>query len=141
MRSLCCLRPGVAGVSERIRVRSIVGRFLEHSRAWYFRNGGNDEVYIGSAGLMPRNLDRRVEVMVPVKDAGLRRACSRFCVCALQTTSRRASFAQTAVTFVRVRTGDRLLDAQLALMREVSPRYLVLVHDTPRGEQRVEAAE
>jgi polyphosphate kinase len=58
-------------VSERIRVVSIVGRFLEHSRAWYFRNGGEGEVWIGSADLMPRNFDRRVEVVVPLKDPAL----------------------------------------------------------------------
>ncbi len=71
VRGICCLTPGVAGVSERIRVVSIVGRFLEHSRAWYFRNGGEGEVWIGSADLMPRNFDRRVEVVVPLKDPAL----------------------------------------------------------------------
>jgi polyphosphate kinase len=60
-------------VSERIRVRSVVSRFLEHSRIWYFHNGGRQEVYLGSAALMPRNLDRRVEVMAPLKDRSLRR--------------------------------------------------------------------
>src|SRR5215470_17183161 len=69
VRGICALRPGVRGVSDRIKVRSIVGRFLEHSRIYYFANGGDEEVYIGSADWMPRNLYERVEVLTPLKDA------------------------------------------------------------------------
>src|SRR4051812_2797557 len=67
VRGICCLRPGLRGVSSRIRVISVVGRFLEHSRVWQFRNGGDDEFYIGSADWMPRNFLRRVEAVAPVE--------------------------------------------------------------------------
>ena len=72
VRGICCLVPGVPGVSDNICVRSIVGRYLEHSRAFIFRNGGNEEVYLASADMMPRNLNRRVELMFPVEEPALR---------------------------------------------------------------------
>lgn len=74
IRGICCLRPGVPGVSDRIRVISIIGRFLEHSRAFCFLNDGNEEVYIGSADWMPRNLERRIEAVTPVEEPAHRTA-------------------------------------------------------------------
>jgi polyphosphate kinase len=72
IRGMCCLRPGIPDRSEHVHVRSIVGPFLEHSRIYYFRNGGDEEVYMGSADLMQRNLDRRVEQVYPLEDPDLR---------------------------------------------------------------------
>jgi len=71
IRGICCLRPGMEGISENIRVISVIGRFLEHSRIFYFGNDGDEEIYIGSADWMPRNLDRRVEAITPIEDPKL----------------------------------------------------------------------
>jgi len=73
VRGICMLRPGIPGLSENITVRSVVGRFLEHSRIFYFANGGNDELYVGSADLMSRNLKHRIEVVAPVTDQDSKR--------------------------------------------------------------------
>ena len=71
VRGLCCLRPRVPGVSDRIRVSSVIGRFLEHTRIYYFRNGGKEEIYLGSADLMLRNLNHRIEIVFPVESPSL----------------------------------------------------------------------
>jgi polyphosphate kinase len=74
VRGTCCIRPGLPGVSDNITVTSVVGRFLEHPRIYYFYNNGDEEMLLGSADLMPRNLDRRVETLFPVEDAHLLQA-------------------------------------------------------------------
>jgi polyphosphate kinase len=118
VRGVCCLRPGVAGLSHTIRVRSIVGRFLEHSRIYYFGNGGNDEVYLGSADLMSRNLDRRVEVMFPIRSPQVRaRLRDEILVNYLRDTEN-AHELQTDGTYVRP-NGDRsAFDSQAWFMAQ-----------------------
>jgi polyphosphate kinase len=114
VRGVCCLRPGVPGVSERIRVLSIVGRFLEHARIFYFRNGGAEEVYLGSADLMPRNLDHRVEVVFPLADPALRRQV-RDGILAVEladTVKARELLPDGTYTRVRPAPGAEPLDSQ-----------------------------
>ena len=84
IRGICCLVPGLTGMSEHIRVISIIGRFLEHSRVAFFANAGNPEYYIGSADWMPRNFDRRVEVMTPIEDPGLHKGLEAVLATCLQ---------------------------------------------------------
>jgi polyphosphate kinase len=101
VRGLCCLRPGIPGISDQITVRSIVGRFLEHSRLYYFENGGAPEVYLGSADLMERNLDRRVEVLCPVTDPALKQMLRDSVLEVLLRDTERAWVLQTDGLYVR----------------------------------------
>ncbi len=101
VRGVCCLRPGIPGISDRIRVRSIVGRFLEHSRLYAFANGGDEEMYIGSADLMERNLDRRVEVLCPIRDASIREHLKQVVIDAWQSDTDRAMELQSDGSYVR----------------------------------------
>jgi polyphosphate kinase len=119
VRGMCILRPGVAGVSDNIRVRSIVGRFLEHPRIFHFENDGDPVVLIGSADLMRRNLDRRVEVLAPVIDP-VHRAYLRQVV--LQTylddnVKAREMHADGTYTRVVPAEGAPRIDAQARLLR------------------------
>jgi polyphosphate kinase len=124
VRGICCLRPGVPGASENIHVRSIVGRFLEHSRIFWFRNGGREEVYLGSADLMRRNLDRRVEVVFPVQDAELLRHLRDDVLQGFLDDNVRARVMQPDGSYLRLRAaeGQPALDSQLAPLLARLPR-------------------
>ena len=122
MRGICCLRPGVLGLSENIRVTSIVGRFLEHSRIYYFRNGGNEDIYLGSADLMPRNLDRRVEILFPIQDPRLIRQLRDLVLATYLADNFRARVMQPDGTYLRAQPepGSAPLDSQANLLNRVS---------------------
>jgi polyphosphate kinase len=111
-RGICCLRPGVPGLSENIRVISIVGRFLEHSRIYYFHNGGHEEVYLGSADLMGRNLNHRVELVFPVENKRLLARLRDEILATYLTDNRNARAMQTDGTYVWDRTGEPAVDSQ-----------------------------
>jgi polyphosphate kinase len=106
IRGICCLRPGVEGVSETIRVRSLVGRFLEHSRVYYFRNGGEEEILLGSADMMQRNLDHRVETLFPIEDSVLREAILERLLKSELADTVNARELMSDGTYVRVRPAE-----------------------------------
>ncbi|MCX7027714.1 MAG: polyphosphate kinase 1 [Spirochaetes bacterium] len=87
VRGVCTILPGIPGLSESIEVRSVVGRYLEHARIFRFGNGGNEEIYLASADWLPRNLERRVELMFPILDERLRRDCGKILECYFQDTA------------------------------------------------------
>jgi len=118
VRGICCLRPGVKGVSENIRVTSIVGRFLEHSRIFYFRNAGEEEIYLGSADLMPRNINRRVEVLFPVQSPSMIRYLHDEVLLTYLSDNTRARRMLSDGSYERLkpRPKDKPVDSQAALM-------------------------
>jgi len=117
VRGLCCLRPGIAGVSENIRVVSIVGRFLEHARIYYFKNGGDEEVLLGSSDMMPRNLEKRVEVLFSVPDPAIRSSILRILEIHLKDNVK-ARLLLPDGTYKRIKPqpGEEILDSQLWLI-------------------------
>ncbi len=122
VRGTCCLRPGVPGVSDRIRVRSVVGRFLEHSRVYFFRHGGANDLYLGSADWMQRNLDRRIEAIFPVEDERLgRKVHAVLDVLLRDNVKARELGADGIYRRVRRAPGQNRLDAQQRLL-ELSER-------------------
>jgi polyphosphate kinase len=119
VRGMCVLRPGIAGVSETIRVRSIVGRFLEHSRIFSFTNAGEREIYIGSADWMGRNLDRRVETVVPVLDPDIGDAIERDILDLMMADNVKSRILHSDGTYERrgVLPGEKRVDAQQTMLR------------------------
>jgi len=119
VRDICRLRPGLDGISENVRVHSIVGRFLEHSRVFYFQNGGDPEYYIGSADWMTRNLDYRVEAVTPIEDLDLRRQLRFNLELLLRDNRRRWTMnADGSYDQQRPAEGDPVVDTQAVLMEE-----------------------
>lgn len=117
VRGICCLRPGVPGVSENITVTSVVGRFLEHPRIYYFRNGGEEEILLGSADLMPRNLDRRVEQIFPVEVPDVKEAVWRILDVHLRDTVKaRRLLPDGSYERVQPQPGEEPFNAQVWLV-------------------------
>lgn len=114
-RGICCLRPGIPGVSDTIHVRSIVGRFLEHSRVYYFENGGDPVIYLGSADLMERNLDRRVETLCPVLDPDIARFIRETILDAYLFDTERATVLRPDGSYEPAAAGSASVDAQQLL--------------------------
>ncbi len=118
-RGICCLRPGLPGVSENIRVISVVGRFLEHSRIFYFRNRGEEEIYIGSADLMPRNINRRVETLFPIEKPALIRQIRDRILSVYLSDNAKARRMRKDGTYERVakKEGEKAVNAQSYLLK------------------------
>jgi len=117
VRGMCCLRAGVPGVSQNIRVRSVVGRFLEHSRVYWFLNDGEPDVYLASADLMERNLERRVETCFPVEGKKLRQRIRR--ELDLYLTDNHSAWVQQpdgAYTLLQPLSGQPVRDVQTQLL-------------------------
>ena len=118
VRGICCLKVGIPGISENISVRSIVGDFLEHSRIFYFENNGSPEIYCGSADWMPRNLERRVEILFPIEESDLKEKIIHILEMELRDT-RKAHIMQADGTYVKkAKRGQKLLNSQTEFCKE-----------------------
>jgi polyphosphate kinase len=126
VRGICCLRPGIPRVSENIRVISIVGRFLEHSRIYYFHNNRDEQIYVGSADLMPRNLNRRVEVLFPIQYRQMIRHLHDDILGTYLADNVKAREMQPDGKYLRrqPRSGEESISAQSALLRKFGSRPL-----------------
>ena len=122
VRGICCLKVGIPGISENIRVRSLVGNFLEHSRIFYFSNRGNEEIYMASADWMPRNLDRRVEILFPVEDEKLKQEVKHILDIQLADTMKARILKEDGLYHRVDKRGKELLCAQDYFCREAKER-------------------
>ncbi len=123
VRGICGLRPGIPGLSDNIRVVSIVGRFLEHTRIYYFHNDGNPDILIGSADLMPRNLDRRIETLFPIEDLNLKQQCVEILeIAGADNVNARLLRADGSYSRVRAREGEALRNSQEEFMNRAKTR-------------------
>jgi polyphosphate kinase len=121
VRGICCLRPGIPGISENIRVRSIVGRFLEHSRCYYFHNNGQEELFCASADWMDRNLFRRIEIMFPIRKKSLKaRLVADLDTALADNTQAWELGADGSYARIHPAEGEELVSAQTALLRQLA---------------------
>jgi polyphosphate kinase len=113
VRGICMLRPGIPGLSENIRVRSLVGRFLEHSRVFWFSNGGDEQLFIGSADWMSRNLKNRIEVLAPVTDPKAKRYLRDVLLEAYLSDNTKARELQPDGRYVPITRGAESFNSQI----------------------------
>ncbi len=134
VRGICCLRPGVKGVSENIRVHALIDRYLEHSRVMHFANGGNDEVYLSSADWMPRNFRRRVEVMFPILDESIKRRVIEEILGTMRSDTAKGWLLEAKGRYVRAEPAkdEQPLRSQLRFMEFARER----ARDTDKGVSR-----
>ena len=134
VRGICCVRPGVKGLSENIRVRSLIGKYLEHARIFYFRHA-EPQIYIASADWMPRNLERRLELMTPIIDKNLQERLLEFL--RLQLSDNELAFElQNSGEYAKVRPkeGDARINSQEVLEEYVSGIYKATKKDSDKGK-------
>jgi polyphosphate kinase len=134
VRGICMLRPGVPGLSENITVRNIIGRFLEHSRVFYFANGGEDEVYIGSADWMSRNLDHRIEVITPVSDPALKHYLKDVLLAAYLRDNVKAKELQPDGSYTPIEraAGEKPFDSQTFFIKHGPAKHEAVVARFPQ---------
>ena len=139
VRGICCLKVGLPGISENIHVRSIVGEFLEHSRIFYFENGGNPEIYMGSADWMPRNLDRRVEIVFPVEDEEIKKELEHVLDLEFRDNVK-AHILQPDGTYIKPdKRGKVQMNSQMEFCMEATERAVQQKHETKKSRVFVPA--